>query len=158
MNAFIVHVHPNAISDVIPGTPHGCRRRRSCNAELNMETTPTAVWLGSSAGVGTDGPQPRCGCGCLGGQREPGLTVPPLILGFGGGGISVLAFSDGRELVRPAVVFAPAKRGLRNFTWKKQTPDSCQKVNCALHSEWHSILGKAIPLARGLEYLFPMVV
>jgi len=30
-------------ADVIPGTPHGCRCHRSCNAELNLATTRNGV-------------------------------------------------------------------------------------------------------------------
>ena len=43
----------------------GWRVIPTLGAGLEIEPTPTALWLKSGARAGTDGPQPRCGWGCL---------------------------------------------------------------------------------------------
>ena len=43
----------------------GWRATPTLGARSEIESTPTALWLRSGAPSGTDGPQPRCGWGCL---------------------------------------------------------------------------------------------
>src|SRR6266496_5454275 len=43
----------------------GWRATPTLGARSEIESTPTALWLRSGARAGMDGPQPRCGWGCL---------------------------------------------------------------------------------------------
>src|SRR5207245_1365556 len=49
----------------------GWRATPTLGARSEIESTPTALWLRSGARAGMDGPQPRCGWGCLS-DGDPG--------------------------------------------------------------------------------------